>query len=152
MTTQRAPAAVLASLAAETAGAAGDWQWLVQGDEDNPYLVYEKRDRSESGFPLICDNAARQAEVSVPLGRAAKRGQPVTIALIAGEQRIALKGLAANDNGVYGHARRVPYRAVVGLLGSAGRVRLAIGARASELAEAGRHERLREFVELCKIK
>jgi hypothetical protein len=152
---QLAPAAVLALLAglsAHEAAAADGWRWLVQGDEDNPYLVYEKQDQSESRFTLICDNAARQAEVTVPLGRTAKRGQPVTIALTAGDHRIALKGLAATDNGTYGHARRVPYRAVVGLLGSAGPVRLAIGAKASELTEAGRRERLREFVELCKIK
>src|SRR5262245_41570087 len=150
-------ASLATTLGASSAFAAeNNWHWILLGDDNIPYLSYEQvkpdPDR-DTRFILICDNERRTAEVTVhEADRKMRRGTPVTIELSAADTRVVLKGTIRTDSGIYGYARKAPYRAIVALLRAPGPVTVRMNRNTYDLPEQGRAEQLKALTESCRLK
>jgi hypothetical protein len=127
--------------------------WRTTGDNNVAALVFGSVDAMDTTFALICDNAQKTAEVTVhEANKRARRGQPVTIELSAAETNMVLKGTIATDNGVYGYAKRIDYKSILGLLRGDQPITVRMNGNTHILPEKGRAGELQQFTRICKLK
>lgn len=130
-------------------------KWEARADDAFASLSFQVPESDDVRFYVQCDHNKRVTSLTVFAEiKSAKKGQPVTIDIVNGAEKIAIKGRTATDelNGyIYAEAERFAIAPLLALLERGGEVTARAKTATMKLPDAGRAAAVREFRPRCKI-
>jgi hypothetical protein len=148
-------AALLGAAAARAAEDYPGFAWMAGGDEGNAYLTFGSTETGEDYvFNVFC-GADRSSNMTVYVDIAGTQvGDPVTIDLRVGEERLEVPGKIGTDEMsgfLFAEAQDIKIKPAVQLLSAEGPITVKTGSVVTTLPEEGRANATAEFAKSCPL-
>lgn len=129
--------------------------WQINRFETGVSLHYSVPESDDIRFTVVCDNQKRQIDVTVfEHIKNVKVGQPITIELAAGTEKVALKGQATEEepDTIFGRAHNVDVKALLAVLRAPGVLTATMGATRTRYPQTRRAATADRFEKQCQVK
>jgi hypothetical protein len=133
-----------------------DPKWMVHADGGLVVIAYQVPDSDDTRFHLDCDHKTRRIRVTVfEEVKKTRVGQPITIEIANGAEKLGLKGKTATSGlygFVYAQASGFKLAPLLALIARDGEISVRAKTASMTLPDAGRALAVREFGEKCKLR
>ncbi len=140
---------------AQPAAAQNSPIWQTNRFDTGISLHYSVPESHDVRFTVVCDNKTREVDVTVfEHIRNVKVGQPVTIELAAGTEKVALKGQATEEEPgtIFGRAHNVDVNALLAVLRARGELTATMGRTRTRYPLSRRAAAVERFEKGCQVR